>query len=126
MFIMKMKVSITLKAGTTTDSATKCGAQILSQMDEFTAKITVENCGNASFLPPSDSQGQAACFPGSAHISPQSCCEWLNFLHIFGGRRGVGEWERSDGVCVCWGWGVGGGIWGITCDSLPFFFFFSF
>ena len=114
MFIMKMKVSITLKTGTTTDSATKCGVQILSQMDEFTAKITAENCGNASFLPPSDSQGQAACFPGSAHISPQYCCEWLSCTFGGGGGRGMGEVR----------WGLGGrGFGGLHVTVCPPFLF---
>ena len=89
-FVLKMKLSITLKTGTTTDSASRCGAQLLSQMDNFTARITVDNCGNASFLPPSDSQGQAACFPGSAHVRSQYCCELVFLLH-----------------CLVWWW-VGG------------------
>ena len=78
--VLQMKVSITLKTGTTTDAATKCGALILSQMDELNANIAVESCGNASFLPPSNSEGQASCFPGSAHVKPQFCCELVSYV----------------------------------------------
>ncbi|KAK7111387.1 hypothetical protein V1264_011028 [Littorina saxatilis] len=104
-FVLKMRVSITLKSGVTNGAAKKCGTQILANIDEFNPKVAVDNCFNATFLPPSEPQGEATCFPGFAHVG-EFCleCPSGSYMDADGKRCEqcpMGQYQNASAQIAC-------------------------
>ncbi|KAL8565044.1 hypothetical protein ACOMHN_003420 [Nucella lapillus] len=106
-FVLKMKVSISLRPGIRASKgwALKCGTLILAQVDNLTSRIPVLNCGNVSFLPPSDSQGQMSCSSGSVLVGDY-CLECpAGTYHNSSTKRcdecPQGQFQSSQGQGTC-------------------------
>jgi hypothetical protein len=96
-FILKVRVSITVHDQVAGNPAKVCGESIRSTIDEAMLGVNKPSCGNTTFQPPSDSSdGQTACSSGfvnySADLAVPKCCK-LVLVDIF---RVVRQIIRSE------------------------------